>query len=341
MSSLQPNVTPNANPNMVAMNLSANVANAPATNNATTNTTNNVANNPSSNGKRNNGNATRPYNNQSSNTSLGQNANASNASNASNTSNTSKVQANNEVEYVNISQETNPVNTINNSNLADSAIDTRMNGNRSSYNRNYDNTTNRDTTRNRQDFRQNNNYQRVPSVTIKSEIINNAQTRIFLEVVKGCFPTRLSDQAVIDGILAVADVDMEKLAQSFKSDFADPIYIPEANEDINVSLTKLQALIQAKQANSQSTSASDNASSNGNQVSQEQGRDLRVTLLTTTYRLLSGYQRELRQQIYQQIDINAIANKVLAIGNYDARGVVIAIRDYYQGIGKVQVGYSN
>lgn len=330
--SLQPNVSPNASPNMAAMNLSAN---APATNN----TTNNVANNPGSNGKRNNNNGNRPHNNQPS--------NASNAANASN------AQTSNEVEYVNISQETNPVNTINNSNLADSTKDTRMNGSRSNYNRNYD-STNRDTTRNRQDFSRDRNAQRVPTVTIKTETINNAQTRIFLEVVKGCFPTRLSDQAVIDGILAVADVDMEKLAQSFKSDFGDPIYIPEPGEDLNVSLAKLQALVQAKQssqnqvnqvnqANNGQSTYSNNTSPNGNEAAQgqSQGRDLRVTLLSTTYRLLISYQRELRREMYQEVDINAVANKVLTIGNYDARAVVIAIRDYYQGVGKVQVGYSN
>ncbi|MFY9222046.1 MAG: hypothetical protein WAQ98_05235 [Blastocatellia bacterium] len=336
--SLQPNVSPNANPNMAAMNLSANVTNAPATNN----TTNNVANNPGSNGKRNNSNGNRPYNNQ-----------PANISNTSNTSNASNAQASNEVEYVNISQETNPVNTINNSNLADSTKDTRMNGSRSNYNRNYD-STNRDTTRNRQDFSRDRNTQRVPTVTIKTETINNAQTRIFLEVVKGCFPTRLSDQAVIDGILAVADVDMEKLAQSFKSDFGDPIYIPEPGEDLNVSLAKLQALVQAKQAtqnqanqvnqaNNGQFTASNNTLPNGNEAAQgqSQGRDLRVTLLSTTYRLLISYQRELRREMYQEVDINAVANKVLTIGNYDARAVVIAIRDYYQGVGKVQVGYSN
>jgi hypothetical protein len=319
--SLQPNTSVNANSDMAAMNV-ANVAN-------NTNSNGNAKRNNGNSGNNSNGN--RPYNNQS--------------SNASNTSNTSKAQnqvANEATQYVNISQEENLGNTINNNELEDSAKNTRMNGSRSSYNRNYDSTNNSDTTRNRPDFRRD-NFQRVPSVTIKAEIINNPQTRIFLEVIKGCFPTRLSDQAVIDGILAIADVDMEKLAQSFKNDFADPIYIPEANEDINVSLAKLQALTQAKQANNQanSQSTSNSDGSNGNQAGQEQGRDLRVTLLTTTYRLLSGYQRELRQQIYQQIDINAIANKVLVIGNYDTRAVVISIRDYYQGVGKVQVGYSN
>jgi hypothetical protein len=319
--SLQPNTSVNANSDMAAINV-ANVAN-------NTNSNGNAKRNNGNNGNNSNGN--RPYNNQS--------------SNASNTSNTSKAQnqvANEATQYVNISQEENLGNTINNNELEDLAKNTRMNGSRSSYNRNYDSTNNSDTTRNRPDFRRD-NFQRVPSVTIKAEIINKPQTRIFLEVIKGCFPTRLSDQAVIDGILAIADVDMEKLAQSFKSDFADPIYIPEANEDINVSLAKLQALTQAKQANNQanSQSTSNSDGSNGNQAGQEQGRDLRVTLLTTTYRLLSGYQRELRQQIYQQIDINAIANKVLVIGNYDTRAVVIAIRDYYQGVGKVQVGYSN
>lgn len=325
--SLQPNTSVNANPDMAVMNV-ANIANV-----------SNVTNNTNSNGnaKRNNGNnsnnsnGNRSYNNQ-----------ASNTSNASNASKTQNQVANETTQYVNISREENLGNTVNNNELEDSAKNTRMNGSRSSYNKNYDSTNNSDTTRNRPDFRRD-NFQRVPSVTIKAEIINNPQTRIFLEVVKGCFPTRLSDQAVIDGILAIADVDMEKLAQSFKSDFADPIYIPEANEDINVSLAKLQALIQAKQANNQANSqaTSNSDGSNGNQAGQEQGRDLRVTLLTTTYRLLSGYQRELRQQIYQQIDINAIANKILVIGNYDTRAVVIAIRDYYQGVGKVQVGYSN
>ena len=316
--SLQPNTSVNANPDMAAMNV-ANVTN-------NTNSNSNAKRNNGNNGNNNNG--SRPYNNQ--------------ASNASNTSKAQNQVANEATQYVNISQEENLGNTINNNELEDSAKNTRMNGSRSSYNRNYDSTNNSDTTRNRPDFRRD-NFQRVPSVTIKAEIINNPQTRIFLEVIKGCFPTRLSDQSVIDGILAIADVDMEKLAQSFKSDFADPIYIPEANEDINVSLAKLQALTQAKQANNQanSQSTSNSDGSNGNQAGQEQGRDLRVTLLTTTYRLLSGYQRELRQQIYQQIDINAIANKVLVIGNYDTRAVVIAIRDYYQGVGKVQVGYSN
>ena len=319
--SLQPNTSVNANSDMAAMNV-ANVAN-------NTNSNGNTKRNNGNNGNNNNGN--RPYNNQ-----------FSNASNASNTSKAQNQVANEATQYVNISQEENLGNTINNNELEDPAKNTRMNGSRSSYNRNYDSTNNSDTTRNRPDFRRD-NFQRVPSVTIKAEIINKPQTRIFLEVIKGCFPTRLSDQAVIDGILAIADVDMEKLAQSFKSDFADPIYIPEANEDINVSLAKLQALIQAKQANNQANShaTSNSDGSNGNQAGQEQGRDLRVTLLTTTYRLLSGYQRELRQQIYQQIDINAIANKVLVIGNYDTRAVVIAIRDYYQGVGKVHVGYSN
>ncbi|MFY9224261.1 MAG: hypothetical protein WAQ98_16435 [Blastocatellia bacterium] len=314
--SLQPNTSVNANPDMAAMNV-ANVTN-------NTNSNGNAKRNNGNNGNNNN-NGSRPYNNQASNVSKAQNQVANEAT-----------------QYVNISQEENLGNTINNNELEDPAKNTRMNGSRSNYNRNYDSTNNSDTTRNRPDFRRD-NFQRVPSVTIKAEIINNPQTRIFLEVIKGCFPTRLSDQSVIDGILAIADVDMEKLAQSFKSDFADPIYIPEANEDINVSLAKLQALIQAKQANSQanSQSTSNSDGSNGNQAGQEQGRDLRVTLLTTTYRLLSGYQRELRQQIYQQIDINAIANKVLVIGNYDTRAVVIAIRDYYQGVGKVQVGYSN
>lgn len=357
--SLQPNtnVSPSTNPNMTAINLSANVP-----------TTNNVANGSTSSGRKNNGN-------NGSNGNNGNNSNGNRAYNNQPSSNKAQNQANsqasNEVEYVNISQEENPGNTINNNELEDSAIDTRMNGNRSNYNRNYDNSinrytnrntnrdTNRDANRNGQDpnLRRDGN-RRVPTVTIKAETINNAQTRVFLEVVKGCFPTRLSDQAVIDGILAAADVDMDKLAQIFKSDFGDPIYIPEPGEDINVTLAKLQAL-QAKQSSqvndSQATSNgntlrsgnSNNANGNGNGNEfaqgppQSQGRDLRVTLLSNTYRLLVSYQRELRREIYQEVDINALADKILSIGNYDTRAVVIAIRDYYQGIGKVQVGYSN
>ncbi len=181
---------------------------------------------------------------------------------------------------------------------------------------------------------------RNPGVALPVELLNKKEIRVFLELVKGCFGSRLPDEAILDTILRVAVVDDEKLAGLFCADFAEPLYIPDENEGMEAILAKLANIKRPNNDEENAISLNANASTpRANTSIENKERTYRVPISPLTLRILINCQRSLTSYLYYRVDINALAAKIIDIGNYNAKQVITEIRNHFRGLQEHNVTY--
>lgn len=202
---------------------------------------------------------------------------------------------------------------------------------------------------------------RNPNVSLPVDLLNKRSIRIFLELVKGCFGSRLPDEAILDAILRVAVIEDEKLASLFCADFAEPLYIPDEKESIEAILAKLASIKHPTSDEEETLALTPNtfnavsgfspnatnatntnvfrANANTDKTTNTDNRErtYRVPISPLTLRVLINCQRSLTSYLYYRVDINALAAKILEKGNYNANQVITEIRNHFRSLQDQQI----